>query len=106
MTTSLAFPDDTFRHPSERSYDLVRKFQRPIFEAEFYYDREDTWVLGYLFDELADGSKVKQGDTITLEDAEKVLHEKVRKMWIKKVRTYINFELEHGKITLIKTSNA
>lgn len=69
--------DDTFRHPSERSLQIIRKYQSPIFEAEFYYDREDSWVVGYLFDQLADGSKVKEGDTITLEDAEKVLLDKV-----------------------------
>ena len=73
----VRFSDETFRHPSERSLRIVRKYQEPIFKAEFYYDREDSWVVGYLFDQLADGSKVKEGDTITLEDAEKVLREKV-----------------------------
>jgi hypothetical protein len=69
--------DETFRHPSEWCFDIVRKYQSPIFEATFYYDRDDSWVIGYYFDELPDGSKVKEGDRITLEDAEKVLKEKV-----------------------------
>jgi hypothetical protein len=64
---------------------MLPRFQKPIFTAEFYYDREDTWVVGYLFDELADGSKVKEGDAISLEDAEKVLQ--------KKVRFYLKFQI-------------
>ena len=64
-------------HPSEGSYELIRKHQKPIFEAKFYYDREDNWVIGYFFEEYADGTPVKEGDKTTLEEAEKVLKYKV-----------------------------
>ena len=63
--------------PSEACFRIIRTHQKLKLKAEFYYGRVDHWRVGYNFAEYIDGTSVKEGDTITEEEAESVLQHEV-----------------------------
>lgn len=57
--------------PSQKCVDLIKRFEG--FRADSYLDPVGIWTIGYGSIMYPDGIKVKKGQKITLEGAEKLL---------------------------------
>lgn len=70
---------------------LIKDFEG--FRAKAYRDPVNIWTIGYGFTYYKDGTKVKQGDTITKEEAEELLYYMVEKNYGTYVDKYVTSKI-------------
>ena len=67
------------------------------FESKAYKRNGDVWTIGYGSTYYANNSRVKQGDTITREDAEILIKSKIEKEYLPQLKSLIKSNLNDNQ---------
>lgn len=77
---------------TEKGIELIKSFEG--FRANAYWDATGkVWTIGYGATYYMDGTRVKQGDTITMEEAERLLDRMVTENFEKYVDMYVTSDI-------------